>query len=95
MREMITSYLETSPGLLARIDAAVEADDLTRLSAEAHGWKGVSQTMGFSDFASLCQQLEEAGRRGDHSLSRTLSASIHPIWERMRHSLMHDLKERE
>ena len=70
MRELIESYLETSPGLLARIDAAIEAGDAARLTAEAHGWKGISQSMGLEELASLCRQMEDAGRRGDLSRSR-------------------------
>ncbi len=94
MREMIDSYIDTSPGLMCRIDAAVEARDLNRLTAEAHGWKGISQTMGFEEFAALCRQLEDAGRSGDIAQAQSVSASIHPAWERIRLSLGEHLKGR-
>ena len=94
MRELIESYLDTSPGLLARIDAAIEAGDAARLTAEAHGWKGISQSMGLEEFSSLCKQMEDAGRRGDLSQARCVAASIHPAWERIRLSLQDYLKGR-
>jgi HPt (histidine-containing phosphotransfer) domain-containing protein len=92
MKELIDSFLATSPGLLARIDAALAAGDADRLAAAAHGWKGVSQTMGFEGLASLCRQLEEAGRLRELSGLQSVSKSLHLAWERMRPSLENALK---
>ena len=92
VREMIASYMETARGLLDRIDEAIKGGDLSRLTAEAHGWKGVNLTMGFEEIASLCRQLEEAGRRGDIAHSRAVSDTIQSAWEKARQTLEDYLK---
>jgi CheY-like chemotaxis protein len=92
MRELIVSYLETSPGLRSRIEEAIETGDSDRLAAEAHGWKGISQSLGFEEFASFCWQLEDAGRRQDLSRARAIFPSTNQAWKQLQPSLESLLK---
>ena len=89
VRELVKSYLDTAPALLAAIDAALAVGDPARVSAEAHGLKGISQTIGIEELASTCRALEDAGRRGDLAAARALSVSIHAAWEEIRAVLEH------
>jgi CheY-like chemotaxis protein len=93
LQELIESYLETSPRLLAGIDAALENGDADRLAAEAHGWKGINQTMRLEELTSLCRRLEETGRRGNLSQAQAISLSLHAAWQRIRPSLGNSLRD--
>ena len=92
MNELLESYLESSPRLLRGIDEALEAGDSTRLVAEAHGWKGISQTIGFEVLVALCWQLEETGRRGDLAEARAAVVSAHAAWQRIQPAIEKHLR---
>ena len=64
-RELAGSFLESAPRCLGAIIEALHAADPVRLAAEAHGLKGISQTIGAGELAVACKRLEDAARQAD------------------------------
>lgn len=57
--EMVTIYLEKSDSRLARIAAALAAEEAYTLEFEAHSFKSVSATLGALRLAAICEQIEQ------------------------------------
>ncbi len=65
--ELTTLFLEEAPERLLAIEQAVKADDMWSMSkivAAATSLKGSSSNIGAKDLATLCGQIEMAGRSG-------------------------------
>lgn len=71
--EFIDAYLGNSPGLLGKINAALQAADLHNVYLNAHQLKGGSGSIGAMQVYQLAQQLEQQARDGDAELA-TLQA---------------------
>jgi two-component system sensor histidine kinase/response regulator len=84
---LIRQFVDTAPGQVAAIAAAVERGDCERLSQQAHGLKGSSSTFGAARLATLSSALEQAGRDGDLDQARTLSAELDEAWSATRIAL--------
>jgi two-component system, sensor histidine kinase and response regulator len=93
MNELVESFMEASPRLLSSIERAIRAGDPQAAAVEAHGWKGISQTIGVEELATLCRRLEESGRRGDLDEARGILVSVQSAWERIRHEIVDQLQE--
>jgi PAS domain S-box-containing protein len=59
MHEIIASYLDDTPNLLAQMCAAAERGDTRALCHAAHRLKSSSAAVGARDLADLCRALEE------------------------------------
>ena len=79
-RELADSFLETAPRLIAGVDAALTAGDASRLAAEAHGLKGISQTIGAEVLAVASRAVEEAGRGADLAGAAALAPALRTAW---------------
>ena len=79
-QELAESFLETAPRLVKGIDAAIGAGDADRLAAEAHGLKGISQTIGAEALAEASHALEEAARSGRLAEAAGLATDLHVAW---------------
>ncbi|MGK7924656.1 MAG: response regulator [Spirulina sp.] len=64
IRELIESYCEDSPQLLADIESAIAVGDTQQLYYHAHTLKSSSASLGVTKFSELCAQLEQLGRSG-------------------------------
>ena len=62
---LIDLFLGDTPELLARIEAAVAANDSQELAAAAHALKSSSATLGAIQMRDLCLQLEQMGHAGE------------------------------
>jgi len=62
VRELLETYLAETPGQLAAITAAIEADDAAALVRPAHTLKSSSATLGAMQLSALGRELEMAGR---------------------------------
>jgi two-component system, sensor histidine kinase and response regulator len=83
-RELSTSFLETAPRCLAKIEEALRSNDAEKLANEAHGLKGISRTIGAQDQASACAALEQAARRGKLAVAATEAARVGVEWGKLR-----------
>ena len=86
-RELCASFLESAPRCLAAIEEALQSGNARRLAEEAHGFKGISRTIGALDQASACAALELSARRGDLGQAATETACVGAQWERLRIAL--------
>jgi len=65
LRELVGSYLDSTPGLFAAMRQAVTTGDGAGLQRAAHTLKTGSASMGALALAAQCKQLEEKGRSGE------------------------------
>jgi CheY-like chemotaxis protein len=64
LAEMIDSYLETAPPLLAQLNQSLASGDAAAFRLAAHTLKSGSADFGATALSKLCEQLEEMGKAG-------------------------------
>ena len=64
VQELIDTYLEDAPKLIADIRAAVNADQADVLRRAAHSLKSNSASFGAMTLSALCKELEAMGKDG-------------------------------
>ncbi|MCM4078313.1 hybrid sensor histidine kinase/response regulator [Paractinoplanes hotanensis] len=64
---MITSFLDDGPLQLAALNEAIPGNDPNAVITAAHRLSGAAGSLGAGSIASLCQSLEDQGRRSDLS----------------------------
>lgn len=69
--ELAEMYLEDAPMLISSIESAIDAQDGLRLKETAHTLKGSSASMGFTMFASICQEIESFAKANNISGAAT------------------------
>ena len=62
---VVTSYLDTSPDIVARIRSAARSQDAAELRAAAHRLKSSSAQLGAMAVSADCRELEQMGERQD------------------------------
>ena len=67
LAEMVELFLESSPALVADVEAAVAAGDAARLTVAAHKLRGVLRNMSATASADAALDLESMGRQADLS----------------------------
>ncbi len=60
--ELIATFLEDSPQLIAQLRAALQAGDAETFRRAAHSLKSNAATFGASDLSALAKELEMLGR---------------------------------
>ncbi|HEY3800015.1 MAG TPA: response regulator [Caulobacteraceae bacterium] len=76
LRAVIESFLSAAQGRLQRIEACVQAGDMTGLAREAHDLKGVSGNFGARRLQQLAERLERAAKDGDDGQVGPLTVEI-------------------
>lgn len=66
-KELLDSYLEASPPVLASLRQGVEAGDAAVVRSAAHTLKGSSRAIGAEPVGAGCETLEEQARAEDLS----------------------------
>ncbi len=89
--EVIGMYLDEVPQNLARLRAALQAQDAGELGRIAHAFKSASQNVGASQLGDLCRQLERHGKAGNLSSAAELVRSIERMSERVRPALLGEM----
>ncbi|MCI0394879.1 MAG: Hpt domain-containing protein [Chloroflexi bacterium] len=84
---VILTYLEEVQELLARLGAAVAAEDAAGVKQAAHSLKGSSGYLGAQQVVTLSAALEQKGRGGSTSGAATLLAQLEEEFERVRQVL--------
>ena len=64
MVELIDSFLEEAPLLLARLSQAAQEGDAAGVRMAAHTLKSSSNDFGATELARMCQELEDIGKDG-------------------------------
>jgi CheY-like chemotaxis protein/HPt (histidine-containing phosphotransfer) domain-containing protein len=86
--ELIDSFLEEAPPLLSGMREALESGDSSALRLTAHTLKSSGHDFGATEFARLCQQLEDLGQSGQLDGSAVLVEQIESEYERVDNALL-------
>lgn len=62
VRELLETYFETAPQLIAEMSVSLESGDAEAFSRAAHSLKSNSATFGANELAALARELEILGR---------------------------------
>ncbi len=87
LAELIDSYLEETPPLLATLRQSLDQGDATRLSTAAHTLKSSSRDFGATRIADWCQELEALGRAGTLAGVADLVTQVEAEYEGVRLAL--------
>ncbi|OQW91583.1 MAG: hypothetical protein BWK79_16555, partial [Beggiatoa sp. IS2] len=63
--QIVQTYLECTPPLLADLQTAVEQRDFNKLYHTAHNLKSTSASLGIQKLVEFCKRLEQQGRNQD------------------------------
>lgn len=63
--DLIDLFLSDTPGRIAKIRAAIDAQNWVDLRHVAHALKGSCSYLGATEMAETCRQIERCGRDGD------------------------------
>lgn len=91
LTRVVTLYLDTSPKLLQRIQAAIAESDGTKLSSAAHSLKSCSVSLGAEALAAICRELEERGRNNDLANAQAVLSVIESEYAAVRRTLVTEL----
>jgi two-component system, sensor histidine kinase and response regulator len=86
-RELAGSFLETAPSCIDQIKEALGAADTWQLAVQAHGLKGISQTIGADELADACKALEAVAKNADLSAAETRATRVDAAWQCVRAAL--------
>ena len=86
-QELITIFLQDTPGKLATMQQALADADATTLFQIAHALKSSSAQLGALHFSTLCQRLSTIGRTGDLTDAAEALADIEAEYVRVREAL--------
>ena len=64
LAHIINTYLDESPALIQRINAALAANDSATFMRETHSLKASSMSLGATDVANIASDLEMASKSG-------------------------------
>ncbi len=87
-------FLQDGPQRLANLRKALGADDGVSLEREAHTLKGGAREFGAVEMASLCQELEDMGERGDLKSAADLLVRVETAYAQLRDELERKVAER-
>jgi HPt (histidine-containing phosphotransfer) domain-containing protein len=83
LEELIDSFLEDAPQLLAELEGFVEEGDAAGAGRVAHSLKSNGADFGAAAFADMCKELEVKGRDGSLQGAAELAARIRAEYERV------------
>ena len=95
LRRAITLYLEDGKQKMARLHAALQAQDADALSLLAHAFKSASQNVGAEQLADLCERLEQHGLEGALAEAGQLVRGIERQFQTIRPLLLAQLVSTE
>jgi signal transduction histidine kinase/DNA-binding response OmpR family regulator/HPt (histidine-containing phosphotransfer) domain-containing protein len=72
LRELLTQFVQSAPGQLVQIEAALQADDAGALARAAHALKSSSGNLGADALSKHYRQLERLGREARLDEARVL-----------------------
>jgi signal transduction histidine kinase/DNA-binding response OmpR family regulator/HPt (histidine-containing phosphotransfer) domain-containing protein/PAS domain-containing protein len=86
--ELIDSFLEEAPQLLAELNQAVEGGDAAGVRRVAHSLKSNGADFGATAFSNLCKELEMMGKSGEVDSAADLSGQVVAEYERVELALV-------
>jgi signal transduction histidine kinase/CheY-like chemotaxis protein/HPt (histidine-containing phosphotransfer) domain-containing protein len=93
LRQLTDKYLANSSADLDRLASGVRSGDAEDLRKTAHRLKSASANLGAMILASICKELETAGRSGHLDGAERLLAAIRSEYERVTQALTRETRE--
>ena len=87
LQELIDTFLEEAPSLLAALRRAVEQDEPEEARWAAHTLKSNGATFGAEDFSELCRELEARAKDGRLRGAEELADRVDAEYARLREAL--------
>jgi CheY-like chemotaxis protein/HPt (histidine-containing phosphotransfer) domain-containing protein len=87
LKELMDSFLEDAPRLLAELEAATANANATEVRRLSHGLKSNGVDIGAVRFAELCKTLEHASKGGDLTNAVELTAQLRTEFTRTAEAL--------
>lgn len=93
LADIIESFLEEGPTLLASMQQAIAAGDGGMLKRAAHSLKSNARDLGAEKLASMCQAVESGIKQGDDGQEHVAAvAAILVEWEGVAPALVGEMK---
>lgn len=93
LNNIIQMYLETTPPDLQQIETAIATGDPDRLRRAAHSLGSSSATLGATNFAKRCKELENLARSGNIIRTENLFFPLQTEYEIVQRALTLQLKD--
>jgi len=90
-RELVETFRESSPELLARIGAALEAGDTTQIERSAHALRGALAGISARPAAEAARGLERLARARNLEACRSAVRLLHAELDRLEPALLGSL----
>lgn len=75
-RRLLKKFIDSAMAIASMISAAVEAEDLAEVIAQAHKFKSSSKSVGASALTELSESIEKAGQSNRMEAVKTLALKI-------------------
>jgi CheY-like chemotaxis protein len=82
LRMLIETYFEDATHYLSKLDQAIAHQDINTVRSSAHSLKSMSASLGSTDFARLCQTVEDMKAIADFPDPSHLSDQLHQAYAR-------------
>jgi HPt (histidine-containing phosphotransfer) domain-containing protein len=93
LRQLVDKYLANSSADLDRLASSVHSGDAEDLRKTAHRLKSASANLGAMILASICKELETAGRSGHIDGAERLLAAIRSEYGRVTQALTREIRD--
>ncbi len=91
VREVLASFLESTPASIHELRGMADRGDLAGLVARSHGLKGAAATIGAAPFAEACGAAEEAAALGNRDASGRAVRRLVAAWSALLPALRSEL----
>lgn len=92
--ELVASYEQEAPALIAAIRKAIAEAHSEKLRAAAHTLKGASRNLGATRLGDMCAEVEKIGKAGLVNVDPALLREIESEYPRVRDALEKALREK-
>ncbi|MDA9008807.1 Hpt domain-containing protein [Alphaproteobacteria bacterium] len=82
IKELVATFLEESPGILAELKSAVLTGELEQFRRAAHSIKSNANVFGAHELAELGRQMELSGLRPDQEATNRDVVALDAAYER-------------
>jgi HPt (histidine-containing phosphotransfer) domain-containing protein len=91
LAQVVQIYLESAPGLLARLRNGLDQGDPELVRQATHTLKSSSANLGANRLAELCKRLEAAARGGTLGRATPQADEVEAEFERVRAALLREI----
>ncbi|MGL1892780.1 MAG: Hpt domain-containing protein [Spirochaetaceae bacterium] len=79
-KEVLSCYLEETPGQLEELKKAVELENIGQIHEISHGIKGSSASVGAIKMQKLSEKIQYESQKNNHQLIKELTLDLEDIY---------------